>query len=425
MKNTIIKKVVARQIIDCKCRPIVEVDVMTEGGSAGRGCAPTGLSVGMHESFILRDNDPNEYHGMSVHKAVENVEKIIAPAIIGMDVTCQRKIDEKMIALDGTENKSKLGGNAIYSTSIACFRAAAECAGVPLYEYIANKPVQTVPIPSFNIINGGHYRDITLAYNEFILVPYKASSIYEAVEIGVNTFQELAKVLYGYLGKEPEVARSYGYAAPSDDPETVLRLMQTAVDACGYHDKVAFALDCASSEMYDSKTKTYLLKGSRISSDEMVEYAKNLSEKFNLVFIEDLLDENDWSGYVNAVQKIKRSIIIGDDLIVTNPKKIKRAYDTNAVHGFVLKPNQVGTITEALDTYAFAREHGMIAIPSGRSGGVIGDIIMDLAVGFEIGFIKNGAPRSGERIEKLNFLMRACDLTPGCKLADISNIVRF
>jgi enolase len=425
MMNTKIKKIIARQIIDCKCRPIVEVDVITEDGSVGRGCAPTGLSVGMYESFILRDNNPDEYHGMSVHKAVENVEKIIAPALIGMDVTCQREIDEKMIALDGTTNKSNLGGNAIYSTSIACLRAAAECFRIPLYEYIAKKPIKTVPIPSFNIINGGHYGDITLAFNEFILVPYKASTIYEAVEIGVNTFQELAKVLRSYLGREPEVAHSYGYAAPSDDPEIVLGLMQKAVDACGYSDKVAFALDCASSEMYDADTKTYLLKGKRITSEEMVAYAKSLSEKFNLVFIEDLLDQNDWDGYVNAVREIDKSIIIGDDLIVTNLERIKRAYNTHAVHGFILKPNQVGTITEALDTYAFAKEHGMIAIPSGRSGGVIGDIVMDLAVGLEVGFIKNGAPRSGERIEKLNFLMRACDLTPNCKLADISNIVRF
>ncbi|MGI6778603.1 MAG: phosphopyruvate hydratase [Acetivibrionales bacterium] len=422
---TKIKEIKARQLVDCKCRPMVEVDIITEGGVLGRGCAPTGLSVGMYESFVLRDNDPDEYHGMSVHKAVENVEKIIAPALIGMDVVCQRELDEKMIALDGTKNKSKLGGNAIYSTSIACIRAAAQCAGIPLYEYIANGTIKTVPVPSFNIINGGHYGDITQAYNEFIIMPYKASSIYEAVEIGVNTFQELARVLRKYLGKEPEVASSYGYAAPSDDPEVVLDLMQDAVDACGYRDKVAFALDCASSEVYDSKTKTYLLKGKRINSDEMVEYAKKLSEKYNLVFIEDLLDENDWDGYVNAVREIKRSMIIGDDLIVTNTERIKRAYEANAVHGFILKPNQVGTITEALDTYHFAMEHGMIAIPSGRSGGVIGDIVMDLAVGLGVGFIKNGAPRSGERIDKLNFLMRVCDLTPGCKLADISNIIRF
>ena len=420
-----ITKVRARQLIDCKCRPIVEVDVITEDGSIGRGCAPTGLSVGMYESFILRDHNPNEYNGLSVHKAVENVENIIAPAIIGMDVTCHREIDEAMIELDGTHNKSSLGGNAIYSTSIACFRAAAQSAGIPLYEYIAKKPLKTVPVPSFNIINGGKYRDFTMSYNEFILVPYKASSVYEAVEIGVNTFHELEKVLYGYLGKKPEVASSYGYAAPSDDPQLVLELMQKAVTNCGYEDKVGFALDCASSEVFDSKTKTYLLKGKRVSTEEMIEYAKELSEKFNLVFIEDLLDENDWQGYSLAVEKINRSIIIGDDLIATDLKKIKKAYETNAIHGFILKPNQVGTITEALDAYAFAREHGMVAIPSGRSGGVIGDVIMDLAVGLEVGFIKNGAPRSGERIEKLNFLMRACDLAPDCRLADISDIIRF
>lgn len=420
-----IASVHARQIIDCKCRPVVEVDVVTESGAQGTGCAPTGTSVGMYESFILRDNDPKEYHGLSVHKAVDHVNNIIGPALIGMDVTDQRTIDEKMIALDGTPNKHKLGGNAIYSTSIACYRAAADSTRQPLYRYIAGENIKTVPIPSFNAINGGRYKNVTQAFNEFIIMPYKANDIYEAVEIGVNTFQELSKVLEKYMGTEPEVARSYGYAAPSDDPEIILSLMQEAVDNCGYREKVAFALDCASSEMYDSKTKTYLLKGKRITSDELIAYAKSLTEKFNFVFIEDLLDENDWDSYPKAVKELTRTIILGDDFIVTNLNRLKKAYEMKAVNGFILKPNQVGTITEALDAFRFAMEHNMIAVPSGRSGGVIGDVAMDLAVGLQIKFIKNGAPRSGERIDKLNFLMKACDQNPGCKLSDISNLIRF
>jgi enolase len=425
MTDTTIKSITARQLIDCKCRPMVEVDIITEGGALGRGCAPTGSTVGMYESYVLRDNNPNEYHGLSVHKAVNNIKNIIAPYLIGMDVTDQKAIDEKMIALDGTKRKEKLGGNAIYSTSIACLRAAAAAVGQPVYSYLAGEEIKTIPIPSFNVVNGGHYRDLVQPFNEFMIIPYKADNIEEAVEIGINAFQELGKVITDYLGKEPEIASSYGYVAPSEDPEVILFLMQKAVDHCGYHNKIAFAIDCASSEMFDVKTNSYLLKGKSISSEEIIAYAKELTEKYNLLFIEDLLDENDWESYPKAVKEIKRTIILGDDFIVTDLDRLKRAYDAKAIDGFILKPNQVGTITEALDTYKFAKDHSLIAVPSGRSGGVINDIIMDFAVGLQVGFIKNGAPRSGERIDKLNFLMRVCSLISDCKLSDISNLIRF
>ena len=420
-----IKSVHARQIVDCKCRPMVEVDIITEDGKLGRGCAPTGSSVGMFESCVLRDNNPAEYHGMSVHKAVDNVNNIIAPALIGIDVHDQRKIDQIMIDLDGTAQKEKLGGNAIYSTSIAAFRAAAESDNMPLYNYIAGGDIKTVPVPSFNVVNGGHYENLTQPFNEFIIMPYGASSIYEAVEMGINTFQELEKVITKYLGHKPAVAPSYGYAAPSEDAEVILELISEAIAACGYTEKIGFAFDCASSEMYDRKNNTYLLKGKRVNADELIAYAKMLTEKFNFVFIEDLLDEEDWESYPKAHQQITRTNIIGDDFIVTNMKRLERAYGLNALDGFILKPNQVGTITEAMDTYHFAQEHNLLAIPSGRAGGVIGDVVMDFAVGLQVGFIKNGAPRSGERIDKLNFLMRACDLAPDCKLSDISPILRF
>ena len=420
-----IKSVTARQIIDCKCRPMVEVDVVTDDGFIGTASAPTGSSVGMYEAYVLRDNDPNEYDGQSVHKAVDNVKNILGPAIIGMDVTDQRAIDEKMIALDGTPNKEKLGGNAIYSVSAAVLRAASAAAKMPTYRYLCGRDIKTVPVPSFNVINGGKYGDVHLAFNEFLIVPYKAKDIYEAVEIAVKVFNKLGVILKKFLGADPQVARSYGWAAPSNDPEVVLDLMQEAIDACGYHDKVAFAFDCASSEVYDAETNTYLMKDKRITADELIAYTTALTEKYNFVFIEDLLDENDWEHYPKAVEQIKRTIIIGDDLIVTNPERLKRAYDTKAVEGFILKPNQIGTITEALDAHAFAKEHGMISVPSGRAGGVVGDIVMDFSVGLEVPIQKNGAPRSGERIDKLNFLMRACDTTPGCHMTDITGLVRF
>ena len=328
-------------------------------------------SVGMHEAFVLRDGDPENYDGLSVHKAVENARSIIGPALHGMNVFDQQAIDGKMIELDGTPDKRKLGGNAIYSSSIAAFRAAADSLRVPLFRHIAGEDIRTVPVPCFNVVNGGRHGNLTQSFNEFILAPLGAETVDDAVRIGVTVFHRLADVLHEHLGEPPRVASSYGYAAPSDDPEVILSLMQRAIDRCGYGDRVAFALDCASSEMYDDTTGTYLLKGNRVSSDELIAYAGYLSEKFRLVFIEDLLDENDWNGHAKAVRELDRTIVLGDDLTVTSIEFLKKAHALKAVEGFVLKPNQVGTISEALDAWRFAREHGMIAVPSGRSGGVV------------------------------------------------------
>ncbi|MGN6763832.1 MAG: phosphopyruvate hydratase [Rhizobiaceae bacterium] len=420
-----IASVRAQQIIDCKCRPAVEVEIRTESGAVGRGAAPTGTSVGMHEAFVLRDGDPSSYNGLSVHKAVDKVLNVIGPALVGMNVFDQRAIDEKMIALDGTPDKRNLGGNTIYSASIAAFRAVADARRMPLYKHIAGRDIRTVPVPCFNVVNGGRYETLTQAFNEFLIVPYGTDSIDFAVEMAVTVFQKLGEVLAKHLGHKPQVASSYGYAAPSDDPEVILSLMREAIDACGYGDRIAFALDCASSEMYDSETGTYLLKGSRVSTDDLIAYAKGLTEKFDFVFIEDLLDENDWGGYAKAVRELTRTIVLGDDLTVTSPALLQRAHETHAVDGFILKPNQVGTITEAMDAHRFASEHGMISVPSGRSGGVVDDVVMDFSVGLEVPFQKNGAPRSGERIEKLNFLMRANAASPGCRLYDIRPLLRF
>jgi len=415
----------AQQIIDCKCRPCVEVEIRTESGATGRGAAPTGTSVGMHESFVLRDGDLSTYKGLSVHKAVENANNVIGPALIGMNVFDQRAIDQKMIDLDGTGEKRHLGGNTIYSVSIAAFRAAADARAIPLYSHIAGRDIWTVPVPCFNLINGGRYDNLIQPFNEFLIVPYKTDSVDFAIEMAVAVFDKLADVLTRHLGHKPLIASSYGYAAPSDDPEVVLSLMQTAIDECGYTGRIAFALDCASSEMYDEETGKYFLKGKQISSDELIAYARSLTEKFDLVFIEDLLDENDWTGYSRAVRELTRTIVLGDDLTVTNVSLLHRAHETRAVDGFILKPNQVGTITEAMDAYRFATANGMIAVPSGRSGGVVDDVVMDFSVGLEVPFQKNGAPRSGERIEKLNFLMRANARSPGCRLYDISPLLKF
>ena len=232
-------------------------------------------------------------------------------------------------------------------------------------------------------------------------------------------------MIKNHTGKAPGVGGSYGWIAPSEDPDAVLSLMQEAIDECGYTKKCAFALDCASSEMYDAKSQTYYLNGQRLSSDEQIDYIKKLTEKRNFVFIEDMLDENDWDGYAKAHQRISRTLIIADDLTATNRERIERAYNANSIDGFILKPNQVGTITEALESHRYAEERGLLSITSGRSGGVIGDVVMDMAVGLGVGFIKNGCPRSGERIDKLNFLMRAASLNDGCVMSDISDMIRF
>ncbi len=425
LKGSRIKSVHARQIIDCKCRPMVEVDVVTVDGSVGTAAAPTGSSVGMHESFVLRDNDPAEYDGMSVHKAVANVNEVIAPALIGMDTLDLEAIDRKMIELDGTENKSKLGGNAIYSVSVAAYRAAAASLKRPLYDYIAGGDIKTVPIPSFNVLNGGNNAGIKQAFNEFIVMPYRANDIEQAVEIAVKVFQRLGSVIRDFTGAEPRVGGSYGWCAPSEDPEICLKLIQKAIDDCGYTEQCAFALDCAMSEMYDPDSKTYYLNGRQVTTDEVIAYVKSLTEKFNFVFIEDMLDEDDWDGFEKAHREITRTLIIADDFTVSNPERIRKAYELDSIDGFILKPNQVGTISEALESHRFASEHSLFSITSGRSGGVVGDVVMDLAVGLQIPFIKNGCPRSGERIDKLNFLMRVKDSYPGCHMAKIDDIIRF
>jgi enolase len=420
-----ITSVKARQILDCKCRPMVEVEVETEGGFVARGAAPTGSSVGMYEATVLRDGDPNEYRGLSVHKAVRNVEEIIAPALIGHDAADQKGIDKLMVELDGTEFKSKLGGNAIYSTSIAVFRAAAAAVGKHPYEIIGDGKLSTVPVPSFNMINGGRYDDLVQPFNEFIVMPYKADDIYSAVEMSVNVFETLRGVLSRRLGHAPQVAASYGYAAPSEDPMEVVGVLAEAIEEAGYTGKFAFALDCASSEMYDKETDTYLLLGKRVKAEDIIAYAKKMTETFDFVFVEDLLDENDWEHWPLAVSELDRTIILGDDFIVTDRKRLQRAVKTHAVDGFILKPNQIGTITESLETHAYAVENGIISVPSGRSGGVIDDVVMDLSVGLQVPFQKNGAPRSGERIEKLNFLTRAAERIPNSRLYDVPGLVRF
>lgn len=424
-----VASVIARQVLDCKARPLLEVEITTDTGHVGRGASPTGSSVGSHEAYVLRDGDRTRYNGLSVHRAVAAVTDEIAPALIGAELDDPRSLDRVMIDLDGTPDKHRLGGNAIYSTSIALLRAAAAAAGTPTYTYVGTllglDPPTTVPVPSFNMINGGQYGDVCQTFSEFLVVPYRADSIESAVEKGVSLFETLGEVLAARLGRAPMLASSYGYVAPSGDPLVVMEVLAEAVERAGCADIMAFALDCASSEVYDSDSATYAFNGERVTAEALIDYARGLSQQFPMLFIEDLLDGDDWAGFAKAVQAVNRSIILGDDLIVTNPARLRRAVETAAVDGFILKPNQVGTIAEALDCFEYAARNGVLAIPSGRSGGVIDDVVMDLAVGLGAPFQKNGAPRSGERIAKLNFLLRAAEGIPDCALADVPALARF
>jgi enolase len=422
---TIITSIEARQILDCKARPMVEVELQTASGVIARAAAPTGQSVGIHEAKVLRDNDPASYNGLSVHGAVRNVTEIIAPQLVGKPFDTQRALDEAMLQLDGSEDKSELGGNAIYPLSVAFLRAQAAEEGMPVYEHIARGPLTSIPVPCFNVLNGGRNHAATQAFNEFLVVPYGAATIDEAVEIGVSIFNRLPGLIERTTGEPAECGKSYGYAAPYSDPHSVLSLMRDAAGEAGYDGKVAFALDCASSEMYDADTKTYELNGQRVDNAELVGYLKLLTEEFELLFIEDPLDEDDWQGFSLAVRELTRTYVFGDDLIVTNKQRLDRAVAEHAVDGFVLKPNQIGTITESIETFDMATGHGMLALPSGRSGGVIDDIVMDLSLGLQVPFQKNGAPRTGERIEKLNFLMRAAKRHPDASLARLAPLVRF
>ncbi len=424
-----IASVIARQLLDCKARPLLEVEITTDTGVVGRGASPTGSSVGSHEAFVLRDGDRTHYNGLSVRRAIAAVTDEIAPALIGAELDDPRSLDRVMIDLDGTPDKHRLGGNAIYSTSIALLRAAAAAAGTPTYTYIGAllglEPPATVPVPSFNMINGGQYGDVCQSFSEFLVVPYRAESIESAVEKGVILFETLGEVLTERLGRAPMLASSYGYVAPSSDPHVVLEVLAEAVERAGCADIMAFALDCASSEVYERDSATYAFNGERVTAEVLIDYARALSQEFPMLFIEDLLDGDDWAGFAKAVQTVHRSIILGDDLIVTNPARLRHAVEMSAVDGFILKPNQVGTIAEALDCFEYARRNGVLAIPSGRSGGVIDDVVMDLAVGLGAPFQKNGAPRSGERIAKLNFLLRAAEGIPDCALADVPALAHF
>ena len=420
MNGSKISKVKARQVLDCKGRPVIEIDVYTENGSMGRAGASTGTSVGKNESVVLRDGDPKVFGGLSVYKAIENVEKYIEPALIGMDVRDQERIDRKMLELDGTPNKAKLGGNTLNAASFAVARAGASLTRQPLYKYMATGEIKSMFAPAYNLINGGDYYGKAQSFQEFMVVPRNVDTFKEAFRVGVEIFYKLGEIIEKYM-KVPAVMGSYcGYGAPSDDPFELFDMLMQVASELGYQNKVCFAIDCASSEIYNEAEAAYLYRGKYVGRDELIEELAKLCRKYPIGFIEDALYEEDFEGFRMASDRIE-STIIGDDFLCTNIDRAKKAVEMGAAGGMIVKPNQVGTLTETLETVRFMKENDLLIVASGRAGGVLDDPTTDLAVAVGAQMLKTGAPRSGERVisindgirieEELEFKIKPCNVS--------------
>ena len=405
MRESTIAAVRAREVLDSKGRPTVEVDVITSDGVVGRAAAPCGVSVGRHEAHVLRDGS-QRLGGLGVLKAVQNVTEVIGPELCGTSAFQQRAIDRMMIALDGTPDKSRLGGNAIYSVSLAVAQAAAQSAGLPLYRYLGGAQADRLPMPMFNLINGGHYGEVTAEFQEFLLVPVSAETFRQAVTMGVEIFQQLEATIAGRFGTEAVTQGKYaGFGAPTDDPAAIIETLLAASDAAGYGGECWVALDCAASHFYEAERDAYRWRGAYVDREGLLDELHALVEAYNLLLIEDPLHEDDWEGYVQATERLD-TLIVGDDFFVTNVERVRRGVETGAGDGLVYKPNQVGTLSEAWETARYAQAHGHCLVPSGRAGGSVDDPIPDIAVAVGAALIKCGAPRTGERTAGQNRLLR-------------------
>jgi len=396
MNDPKISSIKSREILDSKGRPMVEVDVWTTDGAMGRGSSPCGTSVGSHEAVVLRDGG-YRFGGLGVQKAVRNVTEIISPTLIGRSVREQRIMDNLMIEIDGTPDKSCLGANAIYSVSVAVARAAANSLGISLYNYLGGIGVNIVPIPMFNMINGGQYADRNIEFQEFLLVPTAARTYSEALKMGVEVFYALSTVISRRYGqKYLQSGHSAGYAAPVEDPAEILDTLLEAAKEAGYGGMFKVGLDCAASHFYDKKQGRYTFRGKKTGRAEMIQLLENLAESYPICMIEDPLDEDDFEGFADISRRLN-ILITGDDLFVTNIERLKKGIYMQAANAMVLKPNMIGTLSEALDAACYAKTHGCSLIPSIRSGSGVDDPIPDIAVAVAAPLMKCGAPRSGER----------------------------
>lgn len=399
-----IKNVIGREILDSRGNPTVEVDVILENGMMARAAVPSGASTGEREALELRDGDKSRFMGKGVIKAVENVNTVIRDRVVGMEVEDQRAIDNAMIELDGTETKSKLGANAILGVSMACLKAAAMNAGKPLYAYVGNGT--TLPVPMMNIINGGAHADNSLDFQEYMIIP-QADTIHERVRIGSEVFHNLKNVLKEH-GYATGVGDEGGFAPDLKSNKEGFALIMEAINRAGYTDKdVKLGIDVAASEFY--KDGKYVLAGEGVSltTDELIEYYKDLISKYPIITIEDPVDENDWEGFTKVTQEIGDKVqLVGDDLFVTNKKYLQKGIDNHAGNAILIKVNQIGTISETIDTINLAKENGYNTVISHRSGETEDTTIADLAVGLDLGQIKTGSMSRTDRMCKYNQLLR-------------------
>lgn len=399
----------ARQILDSRGNPTIEVDVILEDGTIGRAAIPSGASTGTYEAVELRDGDNASYLGKSVWKAVENVNEKIAEEIIGSECTDQTSIDLAMIELDGTENKSNLGANAILGVSLAVAKAAAEYYQMPLFKYIGGCCANLLPVPMMNILNGGKHADNNVDIQEFMIMPYGSDSFAKALQMGTEIFHHLKSVLKA-KGYNTSVGDEGGFAPSLKSNEEAFELIIEAIEKSGYklNDDVVLAIDVAASEMWDNgKYKFYKSTQEMYSSDEMIKWYSELISKYPIKSIEDGLSEADWEGWANLTKELGGKIqIVGDDLFVTNPKFLERGIKENSANAILIKVNQIGTLTETLRTIEMAKRAGWGTIISHRSGETEDTTIADIAVATSAGQIKTGAPSRTDRVAKYNQLLR-------------------
>ena len=409
---SIILDVHARQILDSRGNPTIEVDVVTENGIVGRAAVPSGASTGMHEAVELRDNDKATYMGKGVLNAVKNVNEILAKELKGLDVFEQNTIDAIMLKVDGTENKGKIGANAILGVSLAVAKAAAQESRQPLYRYIGGVNANTLPIPMMNIVNGGSHSDAPIAFQEFMIMPIGASSFSEALRWGTEVFHNLKKILHD-RGLSTAVGDEGGFAPTFNGTEDGVETILQAIEKAGYKPgkDIYLAFDCAASEFYkDGKydyTKFEGDKGAIRSSAEQVEYLAQLAEKYPIVSIEDGMAEDDWDGWKMLTDRIGSKVqLVGDDLFVTNVKRLQQGIDTNTGNSILVKVNQIGSLTETINAVSLAQTNGYTSVMSHRSGETEDTTIADLAVALNCGQIKTGSASRSDRIAKYNQLLR-------------------
>jgi enolase len=406
-----IAAVYARQILDSRGNPTVEADVITTDGELGRAAVPSGASTGKHEAVELRDNKKNEWMGKGVSKAVNNVNNIIAKEITGLPVDEQNLIDQVMIQLDGTPNKAKLGANAILAVSLAVAKAAAQESGQSLYRYIGGVNANTLPVPQMNILNGGAHADNKIDFQEFMIVPAGADSFGQALQMGVSVFHNLKAVLKK-KGYSTNVGDEGGFAPNIASNEEAIETVLTAIEAAGYKpgSDIYIAMDAAASEFYDTKTKTYLFKkssGKRFTSEELVNYWAGWAKKYPIISIEDGMAEDDWDGWKKLTDKLGKKIqLVGDDNFVTNVERLKKGIDSGVANSILIKVNQIGTLTETIDTVNLAKNNSYTTVMSHRSGETEDTTIADLAVALNCGQIKTGSASRTDRIAKYNQLLR-------------------